>query len=92
MPLIVGMEVILIPSFNPDKFVDLLNKYNPNHIAGVPSHYGNIIRNLKFQKSSLEYLLSPIVGDMPLILFVRDMECPRLLPQYVFVTRWKGTK
>lgn len=62
LPLIVGMEVILIPSFNPDKFVDLLNKYNPNHIAGVPSHYGNIIRNPKFQKSSLEYLLSPIVG------------------------------
>jgi len=62
LPLIVGMEVILIPSFNPDKFVDLLNKYNPNHIAGVPSHYGNIIRNPKFQKSSLQYLLSPIVG------------------------------
>jgi len=62
LPLIVGMEVILIPSFNPDKFVNLLNKYNPNHIAGVPSHYGNIIRNPKFQKTSLEYLLSPIVG------------------------------
>ena len=62
LPLIVGMEVILLPSFNPDKFVDLLNKYNPNHIAGVPSHYGNIIHIPKFQKSSLEYLLSPIVG------------------------------
>ena len=62
LPLIVGMEVILIPSFNPDKFVDLLNKYHPNHIAGVPSYYGNIIHNPKFQKSSLEYLLSPIVG------------------------------
>lgn len=62
LPLIVGMEVILIPSFNPDKFVDLLNKYHPNHIAGVPSHYGNIIRNPKFQNQNLEYLLSPIVG------------------------------
>ncbi len=62
LPLIVGMEVILIPSFNPDKFVDLLNKYHPNHIAGVPSHYGNIIRNPKFQNQNLGYLLSPIVG------------------------------
>ncbi|MBQ4156215.1 MAG: acyl--CoA ligase [Clostridia bacterium] len=62
LPLIVGMEVILIPSFNPDKFADLLNKYHPNHMVGVPSHYGNIIRNKKMQDQDLSYIIAPTVG------------------------------
>ncbi len=62
LPLIVGMEVILIPSFNPDKFADLLNKYHPNHMVGVPSHYGNIIHNKKMQNQDLSYIIAPTVG------------------------------
>lgn len=62
LPLVVGMEVILIPSFNPDEFSDLLNKYHPNHMVGVPSHYGNIIHNKKMQKQDLSYIIAPTVG------------------------------
>lgn len=62
LPLIVGMEVILIPSFNPDEFADLLNKYHPNHMVGVPSHYGNIICNKKMQNQDLSYIIAPTVG------------------------------
>lgn len=62
LPLIVGMEVILIPSFNPDKFADLLNKYQPNHMVGVPSHYGNIIHSKKMQNKDLSYIIAPTVG------------------------------
>lgn len=62
LPLIVGMEVILIPSFNPDEFADLLNKYHPNHMVGVPSHYGNIIHNKKMQNKDLSYIIAPTVG------------------------------
>lgn len=62
LPLVVGMEVILIPSFNPNKFADLLNKYHPNHMVGVPSHYGNIIRNKKMQNQDLSYIIAPTVG------------------------------
>ena len=62
LPLIVGMEVILIPSFNPDEFADLLNKYHPNHMVGVPSHYGSIIHNKKMQNQDLSYIIAPTVG------------------------------
>ena len=62
LPLIVGMEVILIPSFNPNEFADLLNKYHPNHMVGVPSHYGNIIHNPKMQNKDLSYIIAPTVG------------------------------
>ncbi|MBQ7379449.1 MAG: acyl--CoA ligase [Clostridia bacterium] len=62
LPLIVGMEVILIPSFNPNEFADLLNKYRPNHMVGVPSHYGNIINNKKMQNQDLSYIIAPTVG------------------------------
>lgn len=62
LPLIVGMEVILIPSFNPNEFADLLNTYHPNHMVGVPSHYGNIIHNPKMQNKDLSYIIAPTVG------------------------------
>lgn len=62
LPLIVGMEVILVPSFNPNEFADLLNKYHPNHMVGVPSHYGNIIHNPKMQNKDLSYIIAPTVG------------------------------
>ena len=62
LPLVIGMEVILIPSFEPDKFADLLNKYHPNHMVGVPSHYGSIIRSPKMYKQNLSYVIAPVVG------------------------------
>ena len=62
LPLVTGMEVIIIPSFDPNKFVDLLNKYRPNHMVGVPSHYGNIITNPKITKQDLSYIIAPVVG------------------------------
>ncbi len=62
LPLIVGMEVILIPSFNPNEFADLLNKYHPNHMVGVPSHYGNIIHSSKMANQDLNYIIAPVVG------------------------------
>ena len=76
LPLITGMEVILIPSFDPEKFSDLLNKYHPNHMVGVPSHYGNIIHNAKMKKEDLSYIIAPVVGgdamDISLELEVND--------------------
>lgn len=62
LPLVIGMEVMLIPSFNPDKFANLLNKYHPNHMVGVPSHYGNIISSPKMKNQDLSYVIAPVVG------------------------------
>ena len=62
LPLTVGMEVILIPQFEPNKFDKLLLKHRPNHITGVPSHYENIINSRKVKNKDLSYLIEPIVG------------------------------
>lgn len=61
-PLTVGMEVILIPKFDPDKFDELLIKYKPNQIAGVPSHWYTVINSRKMQNQDLSYLVTAGVG------------------------------
>lgn len=62
LPLCNGMELIVLPKFDPTKYDEILLKYRPNHIAGVPSHYNTIIHSAKLQNADLSFLLSPIVG------------------------------
>lgn len=62
LPLSCGMEVILIPQFDPNKFDELLLENKPNHMVGVPSHYGNIIHSKKLKNEDLSYVIAPTVG------------------------------
>ena len=62
LPLVCKMEVIVIPAFEADMMPDLLNKYHPNHMVGVPSHYGNIISSDKLKDEDLSYVIAPTVG------------------------------
>lgn len=62
LPLACGMETILIPEFNPALFYKLLLKYSPEHMVGVPSHYGSIIKNKNMASSDLSYIIAPTVG------------------------------
>ena len=62
MPLIKGMEVVLIPAFDPKKYDELMIRYKPAHIAGVPSHYENIISSRKMNHRDMSYLVTPVVG------------------------------
>ncbi len=62
LPLACGMEVILIPEFKAEKFDELLLEYKPNHMVGVPSHYGSIINSKKLAKEDLSYIIAPTVG------------------------------
>ncbi len=62
LPLACGMEVILIPQFDPKKFDELLLENRPNHMVGVPSHYGNIIHSKKMAAEDLSYIIAPTVG------------------------------
>lgn len=62
LPLIKGMEVILIPQFNPEEFDKLLCKYKPNHMTGVPSHYQSLLHSKKMETENLSYWKSAIVG------------------------------
>ena len=62
LPLIIGMETILIPQFDAQKFDELLLKYKPIHMVGVPSYWGTIIRSKKLAKKDLSYIIAPTVG------------------------------
>lgn len=62
MPLVVGMTSILIPKFEPKKFDTLIKNLKPNHMAGVPSHWGNILESKKLKNVDLSYLITPAVG------------------------------
>lgn len=87
LPLACGMETILIPQFKPDEFPDLLMKYKPDHMVGVPSHYGHIINNKKMQDEDLSYIIAPTVGGdamaVPLEAAVNDFLFRRGCPYLV---------
>lgn len=62
LPLVIGMETILIPSFQADKFDELLIKHKPIHMVGVPSYWGTIINSKKLKNKDLSYIIAPTVG------------------------------
>lgn len=55
MPLCLGLNDILIPQLDPDKFANLILKYKPAHLAGVPMHYEQLRTNPKAQKADLSF-------------------------------------
>lgn len=62
MPLVIGMTSIIIPKFDPKNFDKLIRDLKPNHMAGVPSHWGNVINSKKLRNRDLSYLITPAVG------------------------------
>lgn len=62
LPLVIGMETILIPSFDAKRFDELLLKHKPVHMVGVPSYWGTIINSKKLAKKNLSFIIAPTVG------------------------------
>ena len=60
-PLYAGVKCILIPAFSFKKFADLLKKYQPNFLVGVPTLFENLMRN-KFPKNGLKCIKYIISG------------------------------
>lgn len=60
IPFGLGCEVILVPQFNAKKFDELLDKYKPNVICGVPTLYEALIstKNKNLDLSMLKYVIS----------------------------------
>ena len=63
-PLCIGMEVDLLPTFKANKFDQLLNKYKPNLVIGVPTLFEAMIKlpENRQKKIHLDYLKYAIVG------------------------------
>lgn len=57
-----GVEIALIPSYKPEDFPELLLKYKPNHVMGVPRFYEFMLQNKKAKKSDFDFLHNIISG------------------------------
>lgn len=62
MPFVVGMTSILVPKFEPEQFAKMIRDLKPNHMAGVPSHWGNVLESRELKGVDLSYLITPAVG------------------------------
>ena len=62
MPLSLGLSIEMIPKFEPEEFGDLLAKFKPNYVMGVPSFYESMLSNKKLQNADMSYLLSAACG------------------------------
>lgn len=62
LPLVVGMETILIPAFDPKKFDLLLLKHKPVHMVFVPSYWGTIIHSRKLARADFSNIVLAAVG------------------------------
>jgi len=62
MAFCLGMTNTLIPNFNPAKFAELVLKYKPNHIIGVPVFYENLMLDEKAQKTDLSFISTMAAG------------------------------
>jgi len=62
MPLSLGLSVTLIPKFNPDEFGDLIIKYRPNYVMGVPSFWLSLLSNEKYDNYDLSFLSCAACG------------------------------
>lgn len=59
-PFALGCEVVMVPQFNAKKFDQLLQKYHPNILFGVPTLYEALtnIENPQLDLSNLKYIIS----------------------------------
>ena len=62
MPFVVGMTSVLVPKFDPQKFASMIKNLRPNHMAVVPSYWGNVLNSKELEGVDLSYLITPAVG------------------------------
>ena len=60
--LCLGMKLVLIPQFNAKKFDDLIKKYRPSVLTGVPTLYEALISNPGMKDVDLSFLKYVISG------------------------------
>lgn len=56
MPLCGGVEVIIIPKFEPAKFASMIKKHRPNYFLGVPSHYEELMKGGELDGVELSFV------------------------------------
>ncbi len=60
-PLYLGLKCVLIPAFSFKEFANLIRKYKPNFIVGVPALFESLIKN-RFNENELSCIKCIISG------------------------------
>jgi len=66
MPIMSGWSCVLVPKPEPDQIVDLLGKFKPTFLPGVPTIYTGLLRNKKFREMDLSFVKGYFGGAAPL--------------------------
>lgn len=61
-PTIWGVTVILIPKYEPEKLVDYIRKYKPQHIMSIPPYWEKLLDNPKARKTDYSCLENIFYG------------------------------
>lgn len=72
LPLCNGMQINIIPKFEPKSFGNLILKHHPQHIMGVPAYLEYLLEDKKLQNKDLSHLKSVIVGGDKLVIKTED--------------------
>ncbi len=62
IPLSAGLEIVMIPNFTPKMFPELMVKYKPNHVVGVPAFFEDFVNSKESEKIDLSFLMCAITG------------------------------
>lgn len=72
IPFCAGLENILIPAFEPNKFAELVIKHKPNHVVGVPTFFEGLANSSCIGNKKLDFLMCAITGGDRLLISTED--------------------
>ena len=49
-PLALGITIVLISNYEPQKFDEHIKKYRPNHINSIPAYWEALLKNKKIKQ------------------------------------------
>ena len=61
-PLNLGLQIIIIPKFNPAEFDKLILKHRPNHALGVPAYFESLTKSEHMRNADLSFIENFITG------------------------------
>lgn len=56
MPLSLGLDIIMLPNYEPDKFAEHVMKYKINHVLAGPADWTNFLENYNVNRKNLSHL------------------------------------
>lgn len=61
-PITLGWDTTVVPQFDPNKFDELLLKYRPNGIMGVPTYWETVMKSKKIANRDLSFIKNILLG------------------------------